>query len=393
MRSVSSTRLARAIPCLLLAAAIGGCSILMKKDTEYRKAEPAPPLKIPAGLSTPRPNPETEIPKLPSGRDKGAPVTGLDVPPDLSLESNDITVVSDGALHWLLVQASEDDLWQRVKDFWKENDIALAYENGKYYLMETGWAAPRRAAAGSPGDRIKYRVRLVQFPDEDGTELYLNAYTRGQAPDLDASLGSGMLTRLAKYLGGPGVNTAKLLTRPAAQKVAALEDDKDRGLFLKLDRSPEMAWRHVAQAVARLGYAVVGQTREKKYDVKGGGTRREKGDRAKDRKTRMGEGKRGLSGRRGKADQTDQDYDEYGHRYLISTSLPTSKAERKQDKGWFSWLFFSHSDTVTVTPDFTLSLAPAGSTASRLTVGDDPSAGAGTEKDRKILNRIYESLD
>lgn len=389
MRSVSSTCFARAIPCLLLAAAIGGCSILTKRDTEYKEAKPAPPLKIPAGLSAPRPNPETEIPKLPKGRDKGAPVTGLDLPPDLALESNDITVVSDGTLHWLLVQASEDGLWQRAKDFWKQNHIALAYENRKYYLMETGWTA----AGGTAGGKVKYRLRLMQFPDEDGTELYLNAYTQAPAGGAGASLGNGMLKRLAGYMGGPGVDTSGLVSRRAPRKVAALENDKDRGLFLKLDMSPEMAWRHVAQAVARQGYVVVGRTRGKQYDLKGGGGRRDEGDRATERRTRMGEGKRGPFRRRGKAGGQSKDYGLYGHKYLISTTLPEGEANRKQDKGWFSWLLFSHSDTAPVSPDFTLSLVPAGSAASRLTVGDDPSAGAATEKDRKILKRIYESLD
>lgn len=415
MRSLPSIRLARAISCLLLAAAVSACSIFTKQDREYLGAKATAPLKIPPDLSAPRPNPETQIPPLPKGDGGGAPATGLDVPPQVALESNDINVMRDGALRWLLVQSSEDDLWQRVKGFWVKDDIALAYDNSDFYVMETGWVAPG-AARGQPADagtkdggaRVRFRVRLVQFPDEDGTELYLTAYDRKQAPDggagaqpartADTVLEDRMLKRLVEYLGGPSVNAAKLLTQSAPRKIASLADDKGQGLFLTLELAPEMAWRHVAEAVDRLGYMVIGHAREKKYDLEGAsGAGPAGGDQAK---AKTGAGARGKGkstlqppGHRDAADHESKDYDQYGHKYLISTSLPQAKPEKKESKGWFSWLFFSHSDTPAVAPDITLSLAPTGKAASRLTTGDDPSTGAKTQKDRKILKDLYESLD
>lgn len=409
MRSLTVTRLARATTCLLLSASVGACSIFTKQDREYLNARSAPPLKIPAGLSAPPPNPETRIPSV-QGRAKAGPDAGLDVPPELALESNDIAVVRDGSLRWLLVQSSQDDLWQRLQEFWSARRINLAYSNSKYYVMETAWTAPGGAVSASAQEKVKYRVRLVQFPDEDGTEVYLTTYAQRPAPDggrgappvqaADAAIGNSMLKRLIVDLGGPGVNTARLKAPAAPPKIGELVDDKGQGLFLKVDRAPEMAWRHVAQALDRLGYVVIGQTREKKYDLSrapGAGGKSDKAKTAKLGGTEMGKGKRGPSSTHRDKDKNSYDYDQYGHQYLVLTNLPKKAPKKDADngggKGWFSWLFFSHPDVKPIAPDFTLSLAPTDRSDSRLTVGPDPSAGAKTEKDRKILKDIYGSLN
>lgn len=418
MRSLS-TRLCKAIPSVLLAVVLAACSAITKPDLSYQEAKVTAPLKYPAGLSPPPVNEETRIPRLPSGRGVGEgaePAAKLAVPPTLALESNDITVERDGALRWLLIQSSPQDLWQGVLEFWPKNGMPLTYENAELNVMETDWVTPPSSPAGAPSadqggptdvkppKKVKYRLRLAQFPDEDGTELYLTVRKQGgsapagqtsrSGPPSGTALENEMLRKLMVYLAGLGVATDRLFETLPSPSFATLVQDKHQGPSLKLSRPPEMAWRHLAQAIDRLGDVIIGHEQKPRA-----GKRKEpaSGHSAPGKPSvtrKPGEKGSEAGERRAREDGSGvQPYDRFIHKYLIAAALPKPKAStgNEKKKGWFSWLLFGRQETTLATPDFNVTLTPDKS-ATVVTVGLGSGSGVEGDKGRTLLEEIYQAL-
>ena len=347
---------------MMLAAAVCGCSLMAKKQEEYKGAQTLPPLHVPSGLTNPPPDHETLIPKASATKVPGLAEPNLAAPPIVALESSDIQLQSDAGLNWLVIRESEEDAWRQIRDFWERNGIALAYQSASHGIMETVWqsqgvsdaqaAAGGTNAPGGPGPVVQnmYRVRLEHYSDTGGTEIFISCRSRQQVPGdggikwvplpSNPALEADVMNRLLAFMGGDAAGTQKVtIQAPGQGYVKRVEDGAQPSLVL--NKPLELAWRHVGQALDRLGFTMVVQ------------------------------------------DRTD-------HKFLITLGgLPPQVAKKA---GWLSRLFFSNKDNESSVPVYSVNLKPGQDSGTVVTTGVDPGTGADPGQARKILDEIYGEL-
>ena len=360
MNFALSSRPFKTLICVSLAAIVCGCSLMAKKQVEYKGADTLPPLKVPPGLTHPPPSHETLIPAESGAKMPGSAAANLAAPPIVALETNDIQLQSDGALHWLVIQESDEDAWLQIRDFWERNGIALADEDAKLGIMETAWLSQEApAAAGSssdgnaasPGTAVqkKFRVRLDHYSDTGSTDVFISCRLRRQSGDdghqwvplpADPALEADMMNRLLVFLGGGAAGTQKVtIQAPPQGFVKRVEAGAQPSLVL--DKPLGMAWRHVGQALDRFGYTIVAQDRP-------------------------------------------------SHKYLITLGGHPPQAAKKA--GWLSWLLFSTKDDRPGVPVYRVNLTPGKGADTVVTTDVDPDTGADPGRARKILDEIYGEL-
>lgn len=349
MDLASSSRLLKGLVCVLLAAAVCGCGLMAKKQEEYVGAQTQPPLKVPPGLATPQPDHQTRIPSPSGAKTAGSQGPDLDVPPIVALESGDIQLHSDGALNWLVIRESEDDAWRQILDFWERNAIALAYKSARLGIMETVWQTENASETPGTAAQKMFRIRLEHYDDTGGTEVFVSNRNRKQVVvgegvqwvPLPANpvLETDLMNRLLVFLGGDAAGTQKATVKAAPQGLVKAVDEGGQPALL-MDKPMAMAWRHVGQAVDRLGYAVVAD------------------DRA-------------------------------AHRYMITLGEHPPEVTKKA--GWLSRLFFSNRDNKPSVPVYSVNLK-AGKDGTVVTTGVDPGTGADPDRARKILDQISGEL-
>lgn len=335
---------------MFLAANLWGCSMMAKKQEEYVGAKTTPPLKVPLGLTNPPPDHETLIPAASGDKLPASAARNLDTPPIVALEGGDIQLHSDGSLNWLVIRESEDDAWRQIRDFWERNGVALAYQSARLGIMETAWQT--ESAPETPGTAVQkmFRIRLEHYDATGGTEVFVSNRNRKQVsvdngvqwvplpanPVLEADL----MNRLLVFLGGDAAGTQKVTVKAAPQGLVKSVEDAGQPALL-LDRPVEMAWRHVGQAVDRLGYAIVAQ------------------DRA-------------------------------AHKYMITLGEHPPEVTKKA--GWLSRLFFSNKDNRPTVPVYSVTLKAGKGSGTLVTTVVDPGTGADPDQARKILDQIYGEL-
>lgn len=99
-----------------------------------------------------------------------------------------ISVERSGNQRWLLVKQTPEALWPQIKDFWQESGFLINVESAETGVMETDWAENRakipqdiiRNTLGkvldglySTGERDKFRTRLERRAD-GMTEIYIS---------------------------------------------------------------------------------------------------------------------------------------------------------------------------------------------------------------------------
>jgi outer membrane protein assembly factor BamC len=356
MNNVFSSHLVKGGLCVFLAVVVCGCSLMAKKQEEYVAARAMPPLKVPAGLTAPPAAHETHIPAASGAKTPKPAQPKLDTPPIVALESSDIQLRRDGSLNWLVIRESEDDAWRQTRDFWERDGIALAYENARLGIMETAWrtqgAAETTGPAATPGAVVQrmFRVRLEHYADTGGTEVFISSRGRKQESagagvqwvplPANAVLEADMMNRLLVFLGGDPAGTQRVAAQAPRRGIVKRVEEGGQP-SLRVDRPLEMAWRHVGQALDRLGYAIVAQ------------------DRA-------------------------------AHKFMITLGGHPPAVVKKA--GWLSRLFFSNKENRPAVPVYSVDLASGKGSGTVVTADIDPGTGADPGQDRKILDQIYGEL-
>ena len=87
----------------------------------------------------------------------------------------EIEVVRDGDQRWLVINATPDQLWSKLREFWLKNGFLIDREDPRIGIMETDWAENRAEIDDGPirnflssamdalystGTRDKFRIRL-----------------------------------------------------------------------------------------------------------------------------------------------------------------------------------------------------------------------------------------
>lgn len=194
--------------------------------------------------------------------------------------SQDVKIKRVGNLRSLEVKMPPDQLWPKLREFWKETGFELSVDDPKIGLMETNWAENRanipmdgiRKVIGTVFDGIyssntrdRYRTRVE--PIEGGVEIFVTHrgmeenYTDQAQSNLiwmnrpsDPELEAEMLNRLMAKLTGDEKAAAES-GRPAGQELISVQK-KSEGTSIILAEDFPLAWRRVGFGLDRAGFIV-----------------------------------------------------------------------------------------------------------------------------------------
>jgi len=196
------------------------------------------------------------------------------------VSSDDVKIKRVGNLRSLEVKMPPEQLWPKLREFWKDTGFELAVDDPKIGLMETNWAENRanipldgiRKVIGTVFDGIyssntrdRYRTRVE--PIEGGVEIFVTHrgmeenYTDQSQSNLvwmnrpsDPELEAEMLNRLMAKLTGDE-KAAAAAGRPVTQELISVQK-KPEGTAIILAEDFPLAWRRVGFGLDRAGFIV-----------------------------------------------------------------------------------------------------------------------------------------
>ena len=299
-KNISSTQISltqRGVVIALALAGLAGCSsigsVLEPDRIDYKSAGKvtAPKLDIPPDLTQLQRENRYAIPESNAGT---ATASGYNLEQGVTRPAEaaaavapnaapDMHIERDGSQRWLVVNATPDSLWPKVKDFWQDSGFLINVENPSTGVMETDWAENRakipqdfvRNTLGkvfdslySTGERDKFRTRLERGPNGT-TEIYIShrgaeevlsgaqkesSIWTARAPD--PQLEAEFLSRLMGRLGNDEVKAkAAVANAPSLQARSKLVKNA-AGDYVQVDEGFDRAWRRVGLALDRVGFTV-----------------------------------------------------------------------------------------------------------------------------------------
>ena len=284
--------------CVALVSALTGCSMFDKVmdsgKVDYKaQAKRTPRLDLPPDLTLPQ---QTDRFAVPDAGGKGTATmsaynadrtnTGGVVQPQSTgvlPQVDKMRIERAGSQRWLVVNATPDQLWPQVKEFWQETGFLIDIEQPEAGVMETDWNENRaklpndiiRNTIGrlidqlySTPERDKFRTRLEPGAEPGTTEIYVShrgvveVYTNERSDNTvwqprpaDPELEAEMLRRLMVRLGADNERAKVLLTaQPVAERAQLVSADK--GSTLQVYEGFDRAWRRVGLALDRVGFTV-----------------------------------------------------------------------------------------------------------------------------------------
>ena len=194
-----------------------------------------------------------------------------------------VSIERSGNDRWIVTTLPPEQVWPKLKDFWRERGFTLAVEQADVGVMETEWNENRakipqdfiRSTIGAvfdsawdSGERDRFRTRVER--SATGSEIYISHrgsvevltgvnkdssvwQPRSAEPELEAE----MLRRLLLKLGAQEERATALVAPPAvaAAARARLVSAGPAGT-LEVDDDFDRAWRRVGLALDRSGFAV-----------------------------------------------------------------------------------------------------------------------------------------
>lgn len=285
----------RAAVAAMIGLLLAGCASNNTGGLEYKKAVALPPLEVPPDLTAPdTQGSDVPLPEGATGQGSTATGTTAAAAQQVLLQPQDVKVMRDGTMRWLVVQATPERLWPRLQAFFRQQGLKIAQTDPASGVMETQWAenladVPQDflsrmvgkvfKGAQSASVRDMYRVRLARGSEAGTTEIYLTQYkigevilsttdgfnqTRWQRVPSDPEQVNVMLNRMLVFLGEP----AKQAQAQVAQAVqpparARLETGTDGVPAVVVDEDFAHTWRRVGIALDKMALVVDSQDPDK----------------------------------------------------------------------------------------------------------------------------------
>jgi outer membrane protein assembly factor BamC len=173
-----------------------------------------------------------------------------------------VTRLHEGGQHWLLVNATPEQVWPLVGNFLKERGYGIAQSEPAIGLMESEWKVLTAPGNGALGLREQVRLRVESYREPGRTEVFLNLklseaaangpWSRGAA---DEERGVELLNRLAQYLGASKIDDSVPETPVAAAPAKPADDEKPNRFLLGPTTEEEKAeikerWERIEETCA-----------------------------------------------------------------------------------------------------------------------------------------------
>jgi outer membrane protein assembly factor BamC len=289
------------ITAVALIAGCGSTSLLESKKIDYKSAGKLPPLEIPPDLTSPTADNRFAVPDVsPQGsatlsvynkERAGQPQTAT-ATSNLLPSQDKARVERAGSQRWLVVNATPEQIWPVVKEFWQENGFLIKLEVPESGVMETDWAENRakipqdairsvlsKVMDGlySTAERDKFRTRLERGAEQGTAEIYISHRgmyevieggdggnrTVWQPRPADPELEADMLRRLMVRFGVEEVRSQSLMVAGGKQERARVTRTQEGAGSLTLYDTFDRAWRRVGLALDRVGFTVEDRDRSK----------------------------------------------------------------------------------------------------------------------------------
>lgn len=279
---------------VMLSLATTGCGIIESKKIDYKSSDKLPTLEVPPDLTAPTGDNRYAIPDGQGGttatlstysQERVAAPSGTQT---VLPTQEKARIERAGSQRWLVVQATPQQVWPVIKDFWQETGFIVNLESPETGVLETDWAENRanipqdviRRTLGkvldglySTAERDKFRTRIEQ--GAGGTEIYIShrgmmeVYanegkdkTVWQPRPADPELEAEMLRRLMMRFGVEESRAQTLLTQQQTPEQARILTEAGKPV-LEMDENFSRAWRRVGLALDRVGFAVEDRDRSK----------------------------------------------------------------------------------------------------------------------------------
>lgn len=320
MRNKSLLFLVAATSVLVVMSGCGSTSLLEGKKVDYKSAGKLPPLEIPPDLTSPTADNRFAVPDASpqgsatfSGYNKeraGQPQAAA--ASTLLPAQEKVRVERAGTQRWLVVNATPEQVWPVVKEFWQEMGFLVKLEVPESGLMETDWAENRAKIPQDPirnvlskvvdglystAERDKFRTRLERGAESGTTEIYIShrgmyevieggdggTRTVWQPRPADPEIEADMLRRLMVRFGVEEARAQSVMTADGKREQARITRNQEGAGNLTLYDTFDHAWRRVGLSLDRVGFTVVDRDRSKglyyvRYvDPEGDGVKEEKG--------------------------------------------------------------------------------------------------------------------
>jgi outer membrane protein assembly factor BamC len=284
----SRSSLMRTAALVTSVSMLSACSVLQEDKIDYKTAQRGNNLEVPPDLTQLSRQSRYALPSdvvsaSDLGRQGASPTVTATAPAQLGM----VTMERSGSQRWLVVNMPADQLWQPLKDYWKENGFELNLSDEALGIMETEWAENRakipqdfiRASIGrlfdglySTGERDKFRTRIERRAD-GGTEVYIShrgmqeVYTdsseertawqpRAADPELEAEFLRRLMVRL-----GLTPEQASAVVQPTATVASTKLVQAQGQVWVDMSDSLDRAWRRVGLALDRTGFTVSDRNR------------------------------------------------------------------------------------------------------------------------------------
>jgi len=285
---------------LLSSLFVVACSFDDVKDTvgiedysiEYKKSRQIDTLEVPPGLSSSRIDDAMVVPGGGTASFSETQNTDNRGPRRASVlpVQKDIKVERDGNKRWLVINATADQVWPKLREFWLDFGFLLKVENPDVGIMETDWKENR---ADIPSDFIRdllskfmdtaysaptrdmFRIRVEQGDSKNMTEVFVSHRgvlekvtgdestvweTRPSEPGLEAE----MLRRIMVFMGTEDAKARATMAKVKKHGIRArLIKDRAGNAVIDFRSSYPRAWRVVGLALDRVGFTVEDRDRSK----------------------------------------------------------------------------------------------------------------------------------
>ncbi len=295
-------------------AAAAGCSgtledeldrVLPSKEVKYKSSRTAKPLEIPPDLSSATVGDSYPVPDnsadggttysdYATGGTRTASIQNTVLP-----QLDNVRIERSGDERWLVINATPEQVWPRIRDFWLELGFLIQTENPSIGVMETDWAEQRANFPGGlfsfmrkfstalygAATRDKFRTRLERGQEPGTTEIFVSHRgaeevlpenrTRpvGSADEprkvwqprpADPELEAEILQRMLVHFGLERERAQQIvLQAPSNRDRARLVRDENGGRALSLEENFSRAWRRTGLALDRVGFTVEDRDRSR----------------------------------------------------------------------------------------------------------------------------------
>jgi outer membrane protein assembly factor BamC len=290
MTTMKNTVSARAIKlCLLVptVAVLGACSMVAKvpgmskiagedgmfrdRKGDYLKAETISRTQVPAGMDSFVIDDLLVIPELPANTEQQA---FLDPPRPNPIEGRsdrEVVIQRMEGRGWIIVDVSPSQVWPRIRDYFRQNNVVIAFENPTAGIMETGWFV----LDGNVLTQEKFRVTVETGFQDNSAEIRLlqveapqAAPVIGQVPFQTQSMNPEteytVLSALSSYLADvadlyQASSVSFLAGNINSAGKATLEKTPAGNEILQLRAEYNRAWAAVGRALQRGGVQILAQ--------------------------------------------------------------------------------------------------------------------------------------